>query len=221
MGKILRRKQGAIVRILGLSLLLLLATGGCVQMAPVSGTAKPIDVSGSAPMGFAAPFRCPPRGTTLVTTTGGFSVFYGAAPQDAEACLVQLPNRTEPRPYLFQIWAPDTTYAQQMRSAWRQLAPFTQDKLVEFTSAGSDSLSQWRFVVRSRGFQQISVPAGTFQAYVFEISEEGFGGNTFKAMSRWYFDSRTWVPVRFVRTVERGNATSLTWEARTIGRAPT
>jgi hypothetical protein len=201
---------------------LVLASGvlamACTQVALVPGPGlTPSPAATTAP---ADGFRCPASGTTLTTTTGNTSIFYGAAPNDPEACMVQFARVPEPRPNLFSLLGTSSPEAEKFRQAMRQIAPFDRPASARYLAVRLESQSQWTYTISALGRQTISVPAGQFDVYVIAMDEEGFAGNYYKGRRVWYFDVKTWIPVRFVQTVERGSGSSGGWEARQISRSP-
>jgi len=200
------------------TILALAALSACAPQQESALVAPPADVGGS-PGPYPVQFRCPAATTIVETTTVGVTRYYGAKPADPEICLVQQPGHTQQSQMLYGLFVGNVAESPQMREAFRQFFPLVPGRQVHHTLLGTGS--QWMVTMTALGPQRVTVPAGSFNAEVIEIREDGFGFNHYAGLRRIAFDTDTWVPVKWENEVLRSGVTlAPSWEATRIYRAP-
>jgi hypothetical protein len=168
---------------------------------------------GSSPVGFA----CPAAGT-VVTTSMGVRRYMGSVPNDPENCLMQQPGFQAPTELLYAVFAGAAAEAADMRPVLRGFFPLSPGKRVEHTLR--TQRGQWRIFLHAVGQERLTVPAGSFDTWLVEIREQGFGAGQSDIIRRTWFDAASWVAVKQTYQVIRPvNATlPRDWEALSIAR---
>lgn len=155
-------------------------------------------------------FTCPADGTAVTYDDGRRLSFSGADPADPKVCLA----RTDAGQQVRLIWGMVEEGASEGRGHAAPMTPLFPAKTggnVSYTADLSSPGSgiQYRFDTRWRvvGFEQVEVPAGKFNAVVFERSVQGTGSNAGQSFKLTYWvDGNSGAVVK--RTVELGRGGS-------------
>lgn len=150
------------------------------------------------------------------TTEGREFTFMGRDPADAEICVWStLGSRTLSR-QIRGLWSETAETARFHRAGLRPLFPLATGRSATYTSSSSNGF--WRFNWRVLGEQRVTVPAGTFDVWVVEFTEDSITGG-FRGERMFYIDKATHAPVRVDSAVRRGNAAyAPSWQAISFTR---
>lgn len=161
--------------------------------------------------------ECPPSGLIMRTTEGREFHFLGRDPSDSEICLWSTTGSRSISRQLFALWPATASTGQFHREGLRPLFPFAAGKSATYTAATTDGF--WRYNWRVIGEQRITVPAGEFDVWVIEFTEDSSTG-AFRGERMFYIDKVTHVPVRVDSQVVRGRAAyTAPWQAISMTRA--
>jgi hypothetical protein len=192
-----------------------------ISPGPPPGLGAGTGAAGGSFAGYPVQFSCPPNGL-IVETTNGVRRYFGAAPNDPELCLMQRPEDQGVVQRVYSFFTYNAYDASQVRSALRQFFPLYPGKSVRHSILvpGSQTILTFTAVERT----SVTVPAGTFDAWVIDIAEQGVGfGNDFAASRRTWLDANTWASVKETYQIQRERWAVNTvpdWKATRIIRAP-
>ncbi len=187
------RQHGAWV-LAGLALLLL---SGC-KTAQTLGE-KPWD------------FTCPAEGTAVVLDDGRQLRFAGADPADPGICRATTAAGQPVR----LIWGMVEEGSAEGRGHRAPMAPLFPAKTganvaytADLSSPGSGIQYRYDTRWRVRGWEKVTVPAGTFNAVIFERSVQGTGSNTAQGFTLTYWvDGNSGVVVKRTVALRQGGST--------------
>lgn len=190
---------------------LLLLLGACKTAAPLA----------EKPWAFA----CPAPGTAVSYDDGRRLSFTGTDPADPNICLARTESGAPVRLH-FAMVEETATEGRGHNPAMAPLFPAKTGSNVSYTANLSSPGSgiQYRYDTRWRlvGWEKVEVPAGRFDAVVFERVVQGTGANAGQSFTlRYWVDGITSVAVK--RTVElgRGGSTLMRpFQATKLSRPP-
>lgn len=182
---------------LALGLVLLLGLGGC--KTPQTRGEKPWD------------FTCPADGNAVTYDDGRQWRFAGADPADPGICRATTGTGQPVR----LVWGMVEETASEGRGHRAPMAPLFPAKSganVAYTAdlSAPGSGLQYRYDTRWRliGWQEVTVPAGRFNAVVFERSVQGTGANATQGFKLTYWvDGSSGVLVKRAVEVRQGGST--------------
>jgi hypothetical protein len=163
------------------------------------------------------PADCPPAGLIMRTTEGREFTYLGRDPADPEICVWStLGSRTISR-QIRGLWSETAETGRFHREGLRPLFPLATGKTAAYSTSTSNGF--WRFNWRVLGERRITVPAGTFDVWVVEFTEDSITG-AFRGERMFYIDKATHSPVRVDSAVLRGNAAyAPSWQAISLTQA--
>lgn len=199
--------------------------GACAPEQPADNPGMPPGL-GSGPGGgglgaYPVQFSCPANGT-IVETTNGVRRYFGSAPNDPELCVMQRPEDSRPVRRVYSFFTYNPYDSAQLRAAFREFFPLHPGKQIRHSivQPGSQFILTFTAVAR----QSVSVPAGTFDAWVIDLREEGIGfGAGFEATRRTWMEASNWFSVKETYRIVRDPMAVNTvpdWEATRIFHAP-
>lgn len=96
------------------------------------------------------------------------------------------------------------------------LWPLEVGKETSWESVGFSPYDNWQFTARTVREDTVSVPAGQFQTFVFEIVEEGRNRNIYRGVETYWFAPRIGFPVKYEARDSMTNAVLGSWELTRI-----
>jgi hypothetical protein len=189
---------------------------------PQTGTpATPVAASATVPP---QGFVCPPAGTTVARGNGSKVIYHGTKLQDPEVCVATLQTDAGSQDYgqILSLWGDSALAGGEIRTALRGLFPLAVGNSARFR-ATSPQGGIWENVYRVDGREQITTPAGTFNAWRIVLTQTGAEGNSFSGqLTTWRTDDLIMLKVQ--PRIIRGMASSSqsvwnqTWEAVSLAR---
>jgi hypothetical protein len=157
---------------------------------------------------------CPAPGTIVETSIGGWFQFTRA---DGPRCWFRTGSGTEESRYAALLGG-NSTWLDKGGTKLADLWPLQVGKrtwfIVEGVSSGGFPTSWYEtYTVRKR--ERVTVPAGTFDAYVIEWDEQGREGNGFQATSRYWYAPNVGYFVKFEAARMAGSDLK-DWEATRV-----
>ncbi|WP_137126579.1 DUF3108 domain-containing protein [Roseomonas sp. HF4] len=150
------------------------------------------------------------------TSEGREFAFLGRDPDDAEVCMWTTTSGRGVSRQVRGLWSATAETSRFHREGLRQLFPLGPSKTASYTSATNRGF--WRYNWRVLGEQRVTVPAGEFDVWVLEFSEDSVN-NLFRGERIFYVDKATHTPVRVDSRVVRGMSSyTPSWQAVTFTR---
>ena len=169
-------------------------------VVPTAPVAAPIGPRAAVPPVHAASnARCPAAGTRISTSIGGLLQFRDG---DGLTCpYVNGRGQTFARWGVF--WTPSAGVVRLHGDELQRLWPLEVGKEVSFVwTEGSES---WRFSHKVARRETVTIPAGTFDTFVIEISETGLNGNSHRSVNRSWYAPKVGYAVKYEYELESGN----------------
>lgn len=169
-----------------------------------------VGISTSA-FGQTANFKCPPAGTTVEYSETSVTKWLGA---EANFCRVESKNRRG-EVTTSDWYAPTATRGSNQSGAWvdqmkpSRLWPLTVGKKISARYTGANTLGSgtgvWDFTISVDGYEKVTTPAGTFDAFVVTNKQESLSGN-FKSTWRNWYAPEAGVTVKFEYSNNQGSS---------------
>jgi hypothetical protein len=163
-------------------------------------------------------FHCPKPGTVIETSLGGRLRFLE---QDGFRCWYRDENGAESSRFAMLLGG-DSPWlgkgGEQIRDLWPLAVGKRRWFIVDGVSSGGFPTS-WYETYTVAGKERVTVPAGTFDAYVIDWQEQGREGNGYTAMHRFWYAPSLGYAVRF--EADKAPGTTLAdWQATRIAAPP-
>lgn len=173
----------------------------------------------AAAPGLAWAQACPPDGLIIETSIGTTIRAGGADPQDPSICLFRRTDGRAPFRSVYGFISADSgSLASAVRRAVQGVSPFQAGKKMAVDALQDYSSSAWRWEIEVLRQERVTVPAGTFDAWVVQITETGFGSNQHKSERSYWFDRASNAPVKLEVNLIRGITQLRSWEAKAVIR---
>jgi hypothetical protein len=141
-------------------------------------------------------FQCPAAGTLVETSIGGWFRF---TQQDGLRCWYQTKSGAADARYAMLLGR-DSSWIRQGADRLARLWPLRVGKQVWFVTEGVSAAgypTSWYETYTVTGRERVTVPAGTFDAYVIAWEEQGREGNGFHAKYTFWFAPEVGYFVKF------------------------